>query len=237
MELKIIGLKKNYGVRTVLHIKELEIQQGCVTSVVGPNGSGKTTFLTLLAGLLDRDSGQILYDGGTVPPYRDMTMVFQKPCLISSTVRENIAWPLKIRGMEKRLISKRVEELAGELGLTRLLDRRADRLSSGEAQKTALARALSFCPKLLLLDEPGANIDPEALAEMEQLLLKMKEQKNTTIILVTHNLAQARRLADRMIFVDRGEIVEYSTADKFFISPKRPETRRFLEHETVMEMR
>lgn len=237
MEVKIRKLKKSYGTRTVLDVKELEIQPGCITAVVGPNGAGKTTFLAVLAGLLEKDGGEILYDGKKELPYREVTMVFQKPCLISASVRKNISWPLKIRRMEKSQITQRVEQLAEDLGLTPLLERSAGRLSAGEAQKTALARALSFEPGLLLLDEPGANIDPEALVQMEQILLKMKEQKKTTILLVTHNLAQARRMSDQMILMERGGIIENSPTDRFFSKPERTETKQFLEHETVMEMR
>ena len=206
MELGITGLKKIYGTRQVLSIPRLTVSSGLITAVAGANGAGKTTFLNLLAGLERKDGGEILYDGREEPPFSEMTLVFQEPYLISGTVRKNIAWPMKIRKISRVQIKERVEELAEELGLLPLLERRTDRLSAGEKQKTALARALSFWPRLLLLDEPSANLDRETTAEIERILLKMKRERGTTIIIVTHDLEQAGRLADNVIFLDMGQI-------------------------------
>ena len=206
MELGITGLKKIYGTRQVLSIPRLTVSSGLITAVAGANGAGKTTLLNLLAGLERKDGGEILYDGREEPPFSEMTLVFQEPYLISGTVRKNIAWPMKIRKISRVQIKERVEELAEELGLLPLLERRTDRLSAGEKQKTALARALSFWPRLLLLDEPSANLDRETTAEIERILLKMKRERGTTIIIVTHDLEQAGRLADNVIFLDMGQI-------------------------------
>lgn len=206
MELGITGLKKIYGTRQVLSIPRLTVSSGLITAVAGANGAGKTTLLNLLAGLERKDGGEILYDGREEPPFSEMTLVFQEPYLISGTVRKNIAWPMKIRKISKAQIKERVEELAEELGLLPLLERRTDRLSAGEKQKTALARALSFWPRLLLLDEPSANLDRETTAEIERILLKMNRERGTTIIIVTHDLEQAGRLADNVIFLDMGQI-------------------------------
>lgn len=206
MELGITGLKKIYGTRQVLSIPRLTVSSGLITAVAGANGAGKTTLLNLLAGLERKDGGEILYDGREEPPFSEMTMVFQEPYLISGTVRKNIAWPMKIRKISRVQIKERVEELAEELGLLPLLERRTDRLSAGEKQKTALARALSFWPRLLLLDEPSANLDRKTTAEIERILLKMKRERGTTIIIVTHDLEQAGRLADNVIFLDMGQI-------------------------------
>ena len=206
MELGITGLKKIYRTRQVLSIPRLTVSSGLITAVAGANGAGKTTLLNLLAGLERKDGGEILYDGREEPPFSEMTLVFQEPYLISGTVRKNIAWPMKIRKISRVQIKERVEELAEELGLLPLLERRTDRLSAGEKQKTALARALSFWPRLLLLDEPSANLDRETTAEIERILLKMKRERGTTIIIVTHDLEQAGRLADNVIFLDMGQI-------------------------------
>lgn len=233
MELQISQLKKKYGNRTVVRIEELLISPGRITAVVGPNGAGKTTLLCMLAGLLEQEEGQILYNGSPVPPYREMTMVFQKPQLLAASVRKNIGWPLKIRGWKKGDLENRVQELAEKLGLLPFLEQRADCLSAGEAQKTALARALSFSPSLLLLDEPGANIDPGALREMEYVLEEMNIRHGTTIVLVTHNLAQARRMAHQVILLSEGRVAESCAAEKFFTSPDAPETKQFLETETI----
>src|SRR5699024_11080285 len=112
------GVKKTYGNRTVLEIGALHIPSGKITAVVGPNGAGKTTLLNLVAGLVESDCGQILYNGEKSIPFQRMTMVFQKPCMISSTVRKNIAWPLKIRGTAREEATAEVERLAEKLGLT-----------------------------------------------------------------------------------------------------------------------
>lgn len=206
MELNISGLKKMYGSREVLSIRDLVIPSGKITAVLGPNGAGKTTLLNLIAGLEAKDGGRILYDGREDPPFREMTMVFQEPYLISGTVRKNIVWPLKIRKIERPAAEERVAGLADDLGLRGLLDRRAERLSAGERQKTALARALSFRPRLLLLDEPSANLDSKTTAEIERMLRKMRETDRTTIVIVTHNQAQAERTADEMVFLNNGRV-------------------------------
>ena len=231
MEIEVDGLEKTYGARKVLSIEHLTIPSGKITAVVGPNGAGKTTLLSILAGLEEKDRGRIFYDGAEKIPFQQMTMVFQKPCMISATVRKNIAWPLKIRGAAKAETAEKVERLAGELGLTPFLDRRADRLSAGETQKTAFARALVFDPDLLFLDEPGANMDPHALIEMEAVIRRMASERNKTVLLVTHNLAQASRLADDVLFLSEGRAVEHCKAAEFFACPREEETKRFLEIE------
>ena len=234
MELQIRNLKKAYGTHTVLDIGELTVCTGRITAVVGPNGAGKSTLLNILAGLTESDGGEVLYDGSRKLPYQKMTMVFQEPYLISSTVERNIAYPLKIRKVRREEIRERVRTLAEELGLTRLLERRTAGLSLGEIQKTALARALSFGPELLFLDEPCASIDPNATQEIERLLLKRKEEPGMTILIITHDLAQAGRLADRIVLLKEGRVVEACGAEKFFTHPDEEETRRFTGGELLI---
>lgn len=234
MELEIHNLKKIYGTRVVLDIESLTVPSGMITAVTGPNGAGKSTLLNILAGLTKHDGGRILYGGREEPPVRKMTMVFQEPYLISSTVGKNIACPMKLRKYSREEIRKRVETLALELGLASLLERRTGGLSLGEAQKTALARALSFDPELLFLDEPCASIDPHTTLEIEKMLLKMKRDKKTTMVIVTHDLAQARRLADQVILLKDGKMVECSAAEKFFTSPDSAETVKFTRGELLV---
>ena len=236
MKLEIKDLKKSYGARTVLEIGSLALPSGVITAVVGPNGAGKTTLLNLLAGLDQRDGGKILYDGREETPSERMTMVFQEPCLITASVRKNIMWPMKIRKTQRERMAGRTEDLARELGLEPLLDRRADRLSAGEKQKTALARALSFEPELLLLDEPSANLDPGTTAEIERLLEKRKRERGLTVVIVTHNLAQAKRLADHVVLLEKGKAVLSCPADVFFGKPFPKEAEAFLCAETVVQI-
>lgn len=234
MKLEIENLKKSYGDLCVLDVASLIIASEKITALVGPNGAGKSTLLNLIADLMDRDSGMILYDDKAQIPLSKMTLVFQEPYLISSTVRKNIAYPMKVRKMDKLLIDEKVGILAGELNLEPLLEKKADQLSLGEVQKVALARALALEPELLLLDEPCASIDPYASSEIEKLLKKMNREKKTTIIIVTHNLAQAKRLADDVVLLNKGKIVESQSAVQFFESPQKAETKRFIQGELLV---
>ncbi len=234
MELQIQNLKKSYGTHTVLDIGSLTVHDGGITAVVGPNGAGKSTLLNILAGLMKSDDGEVYYGGSREIPFQKMTMVFQEPCLISSTVEKNIAYPLKLRKYSGKEIHSRVGTLAAELGLTHLLGRRTEGLSLGEVQKTALARALSFEPELLFLDEPCASIDPHATLEIEEMLLKRKREKGTTILIITHDLAQAGRLADQVVLLKEGKVVEACGAEKFFSHPDKEETRKFTGGELLV---
>lgn len=234
MKIEIKNLKKSYNGIPVLDLRHLVFPENAVTAVVGPNGAGKSTLLNLIAGLIEKDSGEIFYDGKERVPARRMTLVFQEPYLISSGVRENIAWPLKLRKAPAETVRQRVETLAEELNLQPLLSKRANQLSLGEMQKVALARALSFEPELLLLDEPSASIDPYTTGEMEKLLKKQNREKKMTMILVTHNLAQAKRLADYVVLLNRGNVVESGDADRFFNHPSQPETEKFIRGELVV---
>ena len=163
-----------------------------------------------------------------------MTQVFQKPYLLSSTVENNIAYPLKLRGWDRERIEARVLQLCEELNLLDLRKKKAWKLSGGETQKVALARALSFYPDLLLLDEPTANIDPATTAEIEQMLIKINENFRTTIVLITHNLAQARRVCERCLFLKDGLLVEEGDAQQLLRMPQNPVTRRFIEGELLI---
>lgn len=231
MEIKILDLKKSYGNQTVLDIKELNIHANAITAFVGPNGAGKTTLFKMIAGLSQKDQGTILYNHSTEVPYSHMTLVFQEPYLIHTTVQENIAYPLKIRKYTQEAITEKINHLASELHIENLLTKKADQLSLGEIQKVALARALSFQPDLLLLDEPSANIDPHTTFEIEHMLTKMK---NTTILLITHNLSQAKRIADYVILMNQGKVIEQQDAQSFFLYPIYEETRKFIEGELLI---
>lgn len=234
MRLEIRELKKSYDGKIVLDLESAEIQDRKKTGIIGPNGAGKSTLVNLIAGLETPSAGQIFYNGKKEIPQRHMTLVFQKPYLLSSTVENNIAYPLRLRGWSRERIEERVTRLCEELNLTKLRRQKAWKLSGGETQKVALARALSFSPDLLLLDEPTANIDPTTTAEIEQMLTKINETSGTTIVLITHNLAQARRVCDRCLFLKDGGLVEEGEASQMLRSPKNPQTRRFIEGELLI---
>jgi tungstate transport system ATP-binding protein len=236
MQIKIERIKKIYGERTVLDIHEMTIEEGCLMGIIGPNGAGKSTLLNIIAGIDQQSNGKIYYGKNMTgkTPYQDITMVFQAPYLLHTTVEKNIEYPLKLRGWEKDAIKKRVEKLLAELGLTSLRNNKAWKLSAGETQKVALARALSFRPKLLLLDEPTANIDPATTAEVEAQLKKINEEEGTTIIIITHNLSQAKRLCKNIALLHKGKLIESAPAPVLLKEPENPLTRAFIEGELLI---
>ena len=234
MRIEIEKLKKAYQGVMVLDIERMTIKTGKITAIVGPNGAGKSTLLNLIGNLIQKDEGRILYNGDEKVPEKDLTLVFQEPYLIASTVKKNIAYPMKLRKFSKEAIEARIRELAEELNLEALLNKKANQLSLGEVQKVALARALSFKPELLLLDEPCASIDPYTTREIEKILRKMNHSGGTTMIMVTHNLAQARRLADEVILLKKGKLVECCGSEQFFTHPDNEETKKFVEGELLI---
>ena len=231
MEITISNLRKSYDGRQVLDVKEGHVRSGSRTAIVGPNGAGKSTLLKIIAGLESPDEGTVLYNGNNQFPQMDVTLVFQKPYLISSTVEKNIAYPMKLRGFSPEQIEKRITKLTEGLNLTGFRKQKSWKLSGGETQKVALARALSFSPKLLLLDEPTANIDPYTTSEIERMLLSITD---TTIVMVTHNLAQAKRVCDDIIMLHEGQLVETGRAAEVLTAPRNEKARRFIEGELLI---
>ncbi len=233
------GLNKSYAGKEALKDISCEFTAGKIGAVIGPNGSGKTSLLRLIS-RLDRPSrGEIAYmsGGGCALPgislMRRMTLVSQTTVLFNTTLYNNIAYGLKVRGLPPGSVKARVDEALAAVGLQALAHARAGTLSGGEAQRAAFARAYALRPELALLDEPSANLDPDGVALMERLVLRMKEEYGTTFVIVTHNLFQARRLADRVFFLYGGELVESGDTRALFGSPKRELTRKFLSGEVV----
>ena len=250
-------LKRTYSVRgvakTVLDLDQGHIGHGRITGIIGPNGAGKSTFLNIIAGIDRPSAGCVLYGIGNVSngktdrcdddtaidysaeaPYERITLLFQQPYLIHTTVERNIAYPLRLRKWSHDRIKKRVDELMTELGLTTLAKQQGWRLSGGETQKVAFARALSFNPDLLLMDEPTSNIDNTATADIEALLKKTNREDGLTIIMISHNLAQIRRLCDDVLFMNRGRIIEAGPASDLLANPRQAETRAFIEGELLI---
>lgn len=208
MEINIEGLIKNYGERTVLNIESLLFKSNKLYGIIGPNGAGKSTLLKIISGLEKNTFGEILYDSCVLNAQilKYITFMSQKHYLLSTTVFNNIAYPLKLRKYSKKLIESKVNEIMMELQLFDLKDQLATSLSGGESQKVALARAVIFEPRLLLLDEPTANIDPNSIKLIEKVILKRNHDKKGTTIMITHNMEQARRLCDEIIMIDKGKV-------------------------------
>ena len=236
MKIKIEKVMKTYGNRTVLDIEEMFVEEGSLLGVIGPNGAGKSTLLNIIAGIERQTEGRLYYGEkrSETIPYREITMVFQSPYLLHTTAEKNISYPLKLRGWQDDAINRRVEELTEELGLVRLRKQKAWTLSAGEMQKVALARALSFRPKLLLLDEPTANIDPATTGELERMMKKINEEEGTTIIIITHNLSQAKRLCQNTALLHKGKLVEAGPASVLLKEPQNPLTKAFINGELLI---
>ena len=224
--IEVLNVIKKYDSNIVLNINDLMINDHDFIALIGPNGAGKTTLLEIIGDLIE-------YEGEIISCIKDyeMTMVFQNPHLISKDVYYNLAYPLMIRKIDKKLIDKEVNDISEKFKIKNLLNKKYDALSAGERQKVALARALIFKPKLLLLDEPTANLDPEIIKEIESILKEVS--KSMIIILVTHSLALAKRLANRVIFMSKGHIIEDDTNDNIFNHPKTAELKNFIECEAL----
>jgi tungstate transport system ATP-binding protein len=236
MEIRIQNLNKEYEGHRVVDIDSLTVRQGELLGIIGPNGAGKSTLLRMIGGLETPTQGEISYNGKAYCSEisQKMTMVFQKPYLLRTTVFQNVAYPLKIRKKNKKFIQEEVHRILDEMGLTAQKYQKSWTLSGGEAQKVALARALILKPSLLILDEPTANIDPSSIAVMEKMIKKINEEEGTTVIIVTHNLQQARRLCKEIAFMYRGKIKEKGDARRILYHAQEPETSAFIQGELLI---
>ncbi len=209
MKINIKNIVKQYDEKVVLDIETLEIESGKITGITGPNGSGKSTLLNIIGGLDREYSGKVTYDGKILnEKIRDnMTYVFQKAYLFKRKSYDNIIYPLKVRKYDKIKMEELLNKTIMNLEIEDLMELRADKLSGGESQKVALARALVFNPDILLLDEFTSNIDPEYIVTMEKEVIRFHEETKATIIIVTHNIEQSIRLCHNIINLDKGKVV------------------------------
>ena len=210
---QISSLAFSYPGRKVLNLDELLIARNQVTAVVGPNGSGKSTLFDILAFLRKPDTGTILFRGnptsGSNRPQlrRQVGYVQQKPYLMKMSVRDNIGLGLKFRGETRTAINAAVNAVAGELGITALLDRDAGKLSGGEIQKVALARALALQPEVVIMDEPFTYLDEVTVNEIEGWIAGQRAGRTRTIIFSTHDRLRAQSLSDNILNLVDGRAV------------------------------
>ena len=243
---RLRNLTQLYDGRTVLQIDQLDIYTGEILAIVGPSGAGKSTLLRLLNFLERPAAGMLAFEnmtlngaptgvGGGLPleTRRKVTTVFQHPVLLNRSVAANIAYGLRIRKVDRKMTHRVVEEMLAQVGLSELSKASARLLSGGEAQRVALARALALQPSVLLLDEPTANLDPYNVKLIEQLLARVNREQGLTIVLVTHNIFQARRLAHRTALLLEGRLVEVADTPAFFDAPADPRTAAFVRGEMV----
>ncbi len=233
------NISKTYSGKTVLNIDDLSIYSGEIMGLLGASGSGKSTLLRLLNFIEPTDTGEIrfldeTYDKNTLPDLstrREITTVFQRPHLLTTSVWQNVVYPLKIRN--QIVDHDEVEKVIYKLGLTDLKKQRADKLSGGEAQRVSLARAIIFKPQVLLLDEPTSNLDPANLKIIEDIIYDYACEEKATIIMVTHNVFQAKRLADKVSLLYKGELAEVNNKEEFFNNPRSEITEKFLSGELI----
>ncbi len=218
---------------TILSGITLAIEAGPPTVVIGPNGSGKTTLLRVAMGLTAPSQGRVTWDGlaGTPPLHR--AIVFQRPVMLRRSVEANLLYALREARIPQRETGDRIEELLSQVGLDGMAKRAARRLSGGEQQRLALARALARDPAVLFLDEPTASLDPAATKSVEDII-RATSARGIKIVMTTHDLGEARRLAGDVVFLHRGEIIERGDAASFFAAPKTAAATAFLAGELLL---
>lgn len=215
--------------RQVIDRLDLTIAERGITVIMGPNGAGKSVLLRLMHGLIAPTSGEILWAGRRMDRElaRRQAMVFQKPVLLRRSAAANISYALGVRGIERGERSIRVDGALRLAGLERQALTPARVLSGGEQQRLCLARALSLEPEVLFLDEPTASLDPASTLAIERLLIDA-QHRGIKIIVVTHDVGQARRLAQEVVFLHHGRVVEHQSAKDFFSRPDSEAARAFL---------
>jgi tungstate transport system ATP-binding protein len=218
------------GETRILHDVTLTLGAGAPTVLIGPNGSGKTTLIKLAMGLLMPTAGSIRH-AQPDRAARRQAIVFQKPVMLRRSAGGNIAYALKAAG--RAADAATVLKLLDRVGLARLADRPARRLSGGEQQRLALARALARDPEVLFLDEPTASLDPAATKGVEDIVAGAAAG-GVKIVMSTHDLGQARRLAGDVVFLAKGRLIEQAPAERFFAAPATPEARSFVAGDLVI---
>lgn len=216
-------------------IKDINCQfdSGPRSVIIGPNGAGKSLFLKLCHGLIEPCDGRVVCaESNSLTTRLHQAMVFQRPVMLRRSVSANIHYPLKLRKVPKGERTQRTEEALARAGLGRLRDHPARVLSFGEQQKLAMARAWALKPQILFLDEPTASLDPAATYSIEEMIGAIHAQ-GTKIIMTTHDLSQARRIADEVLFLFRGRLLERAPAETFFEQPKNDLAQAFVKGELL----
>ena len=236
MLFEVLGLRKEYGGVDALNVSMLSLPEGKVFGLIGPNGAGKTTLLELMAGLMPATSGIVRFKDRVVthtedslPVRRRMTYLAQNPVMFQGSVLDNVAYGLKVRGIRRTERRRRALEALDEVGLSRLAQREADGLSSGERQRTAFARAMCIRPEAILLDEPTANVDQATVPVLHGLIRRLNQDRHISIVFTSHDIQETISLSDRIVALERGRLVpspvenlfsgtiEHSSDDRSFV--------------------
>lgn len=225
-------ISRTFENRQVLKDVNLKVNKGEVLAILGYSGAGKTTLLKIISALDTNFTGEYIFNGINVKKNPEkvrkrITMVFQNPTMFRGTVFENVAYGLKVRGYSKEYIKDKVSEILELLGILEFIDKNARKLSGGEKQRVAVARALVVDVDAYIFDEPTSNLDIENIKIIERALENMNK-KGKTVIITTHDLFQARRLASNVAYIEKGEIVEVGNTEKIFKNPKDERTYKFV---------
>ncbi len=232
--LEVRGVTYKAAGRTLIDHIDLVLRPGTLTVILGPNGAGKSLLLRLMHGLLTPNSGEILWRGGanTLETRRRQAMVFQDPVMLRRSAKANIVHALKLRGVARTQRFARATRALEESGLAHLADSPARRMSGGEQQRLAIARALALEPEIIFLDEPTTSLDPASVKAIESIIAGTRD-RGVKIVLVTHDVGQARRLGGEIVFLNQGRITETGPVSAFFRKPESRAARQFLAGEIV----
>jgi tungstate transport system ATP-binding protein len=225
------GVSVSRGATRILADIDVEIVRGRRAMVLGANGSGKSTLLRVMHGLVTPDAGTVTWDSRMTRP-AGQAMVFQRAVMLRRSASANLRYALALAGVHGVEADRRIDEALAEVGLSALAKRSARVLSGGEQQRLALARAWALAPEVLFLDEPTASLDPKASRAVEDIVRNI-HARGTTIVMSTHNLAQAKRLADDVLFLHEGRLREHAPPAVFFSAPRTAEAVSFLEGERL----
>ena len=218
------------GGQTLVEGITLTLEKGPLTVILGANGAGKTLTLRLAHGLVSPTRGKVTWQGRDAG--RRQAMVFQRPVLMRRSVAANIDFAMKLHGLDRAERQARLEKVMLLTGLTGLAERPARVLSAGEQQRLAVARAWATRPQVLFLDEPTASLDPTATRAVETIVMAIHES-GAKIVMTTHDLAQARRLGEEIVFLHRGRLIEQGPAQRFFNDPQTSLAKAFLKGELI----
>lgn len=231
LPIRFEALGVSVGSVKILSNVTLTLTSGAPTLVLGPNGSGKSTLLKLAMGLITPSAGRISFGGRSTAAAERRAIVFQRPVMLRRNTAANVSFALAAAGRPTDRTT--VTNLLGQVGLAGLSERPARRLSGGEQQRLALARALARSPEVLFLDEPTASLDPAATKAVEDIVIRIAAA-GVKIVMATHDLGQAKRLAGEIVFLAGGKVVEQARSPQFFASPSTEDARRFLAGDLVI---
>lgn len=230
MKVEVRKVKRSRNGRTILDAEGLVIESGKIAAVIGLNGAGKTTLLRAVSGLEGENSDCILYDGEGKIPQERVAHLTQSSYMFDMTVRRNVLLGLRGKGYSKTEMDEMAHEALKRVGMDAFIDKKARTLSGGEAQRVTLARTLVMKKDLLVLDEPSSATDIKGAELMEDLIRDVNKRSGATVIMTTHNPSQALRLADLIVFMSGGRILEWGPPSKLLKDPQNEETMKYFRN-------